>query len=247
MAYWLGMLFADGNVFVSKARMRTSYRTSLSLKCSDYQHVLEFKNALQSSYAISLIKKDPPGQSCRTQHAVYSDTIGMDLIDLGCVPQKSLILDWPSRLPDQHAHHFIRGYFDGDGCGCYNSSRRNIDVQFAGSLKFIPKLQSYIKTHVLYSSRFSGSVGKISGGNCLLLAYGGNATPMKVLDWMYTGSESSTRLNRKYQYYLEWKKVMHLRSIPRDFKMREYLDSIERKELSTCKQNHICPHNKITV
>ena len=37
-----------------------------------------------------------------------------DLINLGCVPNKSLILT-PPNLKDKFVSHFIRGYFDGDG------------------------------------------------------------------------------------------------------------------------------------
>ena len=43
-----------------------------------------------------------------------------DLINLGCVPKKSLIL-LPPKLKDELISHFIRGYFDGDGSiGKYN-------------------------------------------------------------------------------------------------------------------------------
>lgn len=37
-----------------------------------------------------------------------------DLCNNGCVPKKSLILKFP-KLRDDLIHHFIRGYFDGDG------------------------------------------------------------------------------------------------------------------------------------
>ena len=37
-----------------------------------------------------------------------------DLINLGCIPNKSLIL-LPPKLKDEFISHFIRGYFDGDG------------------------------------------------------------------------------------------------------------------------------------
>lgn len=41
-----------------------------------------------------------------------------DLIRLGCVPNKSLILKFPSEnifSNPELIRHFIRGYFDGDG------------------------------------------------------------------------------------------------------------------------------------
>lgn len=41
-----------------------------------------------------------------------------DLIKLGAPKNKSLILTFPSFdiVPEHLIHHFIRGYFDGDGC-----------------------------------------------------------------------------------------------------------------------------------
>lgn len=41
-----------------------------------------------------------------------------DLIKQGCVPNKSLILTFPNKyhVPKNLINHFIRGYFDGDGC-----------------------------------------------------------------------------------------------------------------------------------
>ncbi len=38
-----------------------------------------------------------------------------DLCKHGCVPNKSLILEFPKTVPSDLIHHFIRGYFDGDG------------------------------------------------------------------------------------------------------------------------------------
>lgn len=41
-----------------------------------------------------------------------------DLINLGCIPRKTLVLKFPneSTVPKQLIKHFIRGYMDGDGC-----------------------------------------------------------------------------------------------------------------------------------
>jgi hypothetical protein len=38
-----------------------------------------------------------------------------DLILLGCTANKSLTLKFPDKVPSELLHHFIRGYFDGDG------------------------------------------------------------------------------------------------------------------------------------
>lgn len=50
-------------------------------------------------------------QSLRSQKTVD------DLKQLGCIERKSLILKFPTeeQVPFDLLHHFIRGYFDGDG------------------------------------------------------------------------------------------------------------------------------------
>jgi hypothetical protein len=39
-----------------------------------------------------------------------------DLTRLGAVKNKSLILEFPQFITPKLLSHFIRGYFDGDGC-----------------------------------------------------------------------------------------------------------------------------------
>ena len=245
MAYWLGMLFADGNVFPLYSKSSQTYKISLGLKCSDYHHVLKFKSAVQSSYPLGFFR--PTGfasQFCCARHQIHSEAMGSDLIALGCVPEKSLVLDWPTHLPDQYSRHFLRGYFDGDGCICYNISSRTITVKFCGSYQFIPKVQAYIKTNVISASRFNGYVQSNRSGTCYSLFYGGTTTPTAILDWLYQDSDVSTRLERKYQYNLKWKEVMDLRIDARDFEMKTYFQSDDHKILLQCKQCDICPRNK---
>ena len=240
MSYWLGLLFADGNVGQIRQKSKRSYRVQLSLKCSDHHHIIRFKEALHSTYCTSLFKNGPSGY-CRSLHVICNDELALDLISLGCVPRKSLTLDWPDTLPAQYANHFVRGYFDGDGSICYDSKRCDHSIQIAGSKTFIPKLQSYIKENVLQSCKFNGSVGELSSGSCSRLQYGGNATPLKVLDWMYMESAEATRLDRKYMQYQKWTDISYLKRKHKRGEMRQFLESESWKDCALCKQSHLCP------
>eukprot|EP01084_Bolivina_argentea_P072460 131570_1 len=102
MAYWLGFLFADGCVW----KRGSNYSITLALKCTDHSHIEKYKNALQSSYKLGLWKTNNP--CCLATHCMSDSVLAMDLIKLGCVPRKSLILDWPNDIPDQYVHHFVR-------------------------------------------------------------------------------------------------------------------------------------------
>jgi intein/homing endonuclease len=38
------------------------------------------------------------------------------LVKHGCAEKKSLVLQFPTNISSELISHFIRGYFDGDGC-----------------------------------------------------------------------------------------------------------------------------------
>lgn len=106
-AYWLGFLYADGYVSTKHDKF------SLSISVKDRLHLEKLRDSLCP---------DKPIEEQHSQNAVrftvISKRITGDLIMKGCVPQKSLILQPPPEgsIPDELIRHFIRGYFDGDGC-----------------------------------------------------------------------------------------------------------------------------------
>eukprot|EP01083_Nonionella_stella_P091620 256217_1 len=55
MAYWLGFLFADGNVYKS-SNSNHSHTVGLGLKCTDHSHVEKYQHALQSTYHLGLYR-----------------------------------------------------------------------------------------------------------------------------------------------------------------------------------------------
>lgn len=237
MAYWLGFLFADGCVHDSKGQV------AIELRCTDHDQVQKFKTAMGSTYKLGLYKTSR-GHFCKAQHYIYSHQMVSDLIALGCVPRKSLVLDWPKNMPDKYAHHFVRGYFDGDGCIRYDKKCKSIVVHFTGCHLIINCLQIYIKTNVLQHSQFNGSVGgigKMANNAVKRLTYAGTRTPIQVLDWMYKGSESMTRLERKYIYYQQLSKVICFDTSSRDSMMQNFLQSDRWKNYYECHHHVRCP------
>lgn len=59
-----------------------------------------------------------------------------DLISHGCVPNKSLILK-PPKIDNELINHFIRGYFDGDGCVSFNSKTKVYAVCILGTKEIL--------------------------------------------------------------------------------------------------------------
>lgn len=146
-AYWLGVLFADGNV--SKKIETQSGLIILSSKDTEW---------------IELFKQDInyTGKIYEETHNVFHKTISKvkissdpmfsDLINLGCVPAKSLIIRIPA-ISENLIRHFIRGYFDGDGTvGVYkNSSKENTKTLrsgfCSGSKEFLEAIMCFLPTN----------------------------------------------------------------------------------------------------
>jgi hypothetical protein len=113
-AYWLGLLFADGYVRKRKqfnGKHKQGGTVGISLKNGDEYLLEKLIIDLGSTYKLTKQIKD---EFLSYKLEVNSSKMADDLINLGCIPNKSLILMSPN-LKDKFIPHFIRGYFDGDG------------------------------------------------------------------------------------------------------------------------------------
>ena len=135
-AYWLGFFMADGYVDEVKGEL------SLCLQYSDKEHVDKFIQFLGSNK--TGYYKDNNG------HDAYRVDIGSrkltnNLKALGCCQAKTFILKFPSyqKVPKRLMKHFIRGYFDGDGCACLSNKTLRFSIVSA-SKQFIYRWQDFL-------------------------------------------------------------------------------------------------------
>ena len=119
-AYWLGFIAADGCIYKMS---KTAYRFQINLKADDINHLIAFNNEIESDYDI-ITKAVGKSEACQLK--IASKEFTEHLIALGITPRKSLTIQMPE-LRDDLYKHFIRGYFDGDGCITY-SKRANKDT-----------------------------------------------------------------------------------------------------------------------
>lgn len=108
-AYFLGLLFADGNVSSS------SFKINIYLQEVDGYLIQKFKKALGYTGPIGKRLAKSTNHSDQIYIQINSKKIKEDLGKLGCVPRKATILRFP-KLPKKYFWDFFRGYFDGDGC-----------------------------------------------------------------------------------------------------------------------------------
>lgn len=119
-AYMLGFIYADGCVIApsnynNKPR---AGRLSISIQISDEYIIDRLSNDLRGKpgvvrYTPSQIKNSEQKQKILN---VSSAQIYSDLVKLGCYPNKTKVGMLFPNLEDKLIPHFIRGFFDGDGC-----------------------------------------------------------------------------------------------------------------------------------
>lgn len=109
MAYVLGFFAADGNMCVHGNGGQYIEFTSC-----DRDILEKIRKLLVSNHKISSRKGRGDNQSKSFRIQIGSKEIFSDLLKLGMVPAKSLILKFPY-IPNEYIGDFVRGYFDGDG------------------------------------------------------------------------------------------------------------------------------------
>ena len=144
-AYWLGFLYADGYVINQKRNGKSENCVGLTLSIKDKNHVQKFLNSLQSDSPVALYKTNYKDYMCAKSY-ITNQKLVQDLCKCGCVPNKSLILTFPTFdiVPQHLLRHFIRGYFDGDGCVSINKESCSVIINFLGTKEFLSKLQDIL-------------------------------------------------------------------------------------------------------
>lgn len=198
-AYWLGFIFADGNVS-DYTKGTHKYCLEITLKSSDKSHLIKFKEAIGYSGDIS-DRVQGNYKSCRISFS--SKELILDLIEHGCTPRKSLTLEFPSSVPDCYMRHFIRGYFDGDGSvNCYHaegSTRPKINISILGTNMFLSDLQEFLYNvlgltkNKIYSNKTKGEAMEYK-----------KAWKQAVIFLHYIYDDSTIYLDRKYNFFKDY-------------------------------------------
>jgi len=132
-AYWLGFLYADGNV------SSTINNVELSLSAVDADHLEKYRKFLKNESPVKISAVTCNGKNfLRCRLAVTNKHFKEQLVSLGCIPNKSLNLKFPKDIfkYDDLKYHFIRGYVDGDGCISFTPSGR-LHLQIIGTKEFL--------------------------------------------------------------------------------------------------------------
>ena len=187
-AYWLGFLYADGSVGSKEDKIE------LGLAEKDLKHIEKFRDFMNITNKISYREKT---KSYRM--SFRSAKCKQDLIDKGCIPKKSLILDFPNKnqVPKHLIRHFIRGYFDGDGW--FTNTEKCFQVGIIGTENFISGFLEKVKG-LINTNNTIFEVHRENGAKRYV--FGSYNDVSNFLNWIY--KDSNIFLDRKYNQYLDF-------------------------------------------
>ena len=187
-AYWLGFIAADGCIGTNRNTIR------VDLKVADKNHLEKLRTSISGNQPIV---EAHGGASAYID--MNSKGMVEDLLQYGLTPNKSLTLNINFDLiPEPLIHHFIRGYFDGDGSINYYTRAPywydEWELSFVSTQAVLLKFQEYFnKPHKLFTC-----------GKNFRFCYKSKQDIKEVLEYMY--QDASIYLDRKYQKVLEFLK-----------------------------------------
>lgn len=205
-AYILGFLYADGYNGVDRNIV------SINLQERDKELLDKIKIELDSNNQLTYLDyshyNDGVNMNAQNQYklTLHSAILCKALNDLGCTQRKSLTLQFPCNLRKDLYSHFIRGYFDGDGCiGRYkrnDGKGYNYEFQLMSTCDFLSFVQKCIIQDVGVQGGGIHSTSSYDNGITKSLRICGKQQVKKVMDWLYNDAE--IYLEREYNRYIEY-------------------------------------------
>lgn len=182
-AYWLGFLWADGNVYGS--------RITVNLARKDMHHLRSLASDLQTDAPVELYTSHSAFGKRKCRLRVSSTQLASDLARLNVVPNKSCASVRP-RVPRRSIWHFIRGLFDGDGSVGKSHTNNGLQVRICGTKATCSWLRDTLHF---------GNVYKDNGKELFVWAVSSNHDVSIVGNKMY--ADAKQLLHRKFLRFQE--------------------------------------------
>lgn len=188
-AYFLGLIYADGCIH------RNSLR--LSLKKEDGYIIYELAKQLNAELCVKEVKSGYDTDMMSL--TVFRKKLVNDLKRKGINYNKTFDLKFSDEniVPKHLQHHFVRGFFDGDGTIGFNKANKNYYVGFIGTKEMLSKIleihKSFGYNSKLYKNRKSNKIYEVH--------FGGIFATQKWFEYMYKNAH--IYLKRKFQRFVE--------------------------------------------
>lgn len=195
-AYWLGFIYADGYIATIKEKGKKEYNFELSLCLQDKSHLDKFNKFMEHEDE-NHVKVD----SYRARWIISNKHLWETLNSYGCTPRKSLTLKFPDKSifkSKDLIRHFIRGYFDGDGCISHiDKTQEKPLISLLGTKEILEPIQKMI-----FSDNVKLTLNDKNNSMTLVMS----RSCVKAIFLLYIlYYKSSIYLDRKYQKFLFYK------------------------------------------
>lgn len=210
-AYFLGLFAADGCNYITGSNCRCY----ISLHEKDKYILNILNNEIFPNKDRSLIYRKSYGNSSpQYKFETFDKQISQDLIKHKITPRKSLTLEFPSTIPVKFIHHFIRGYFDGDGyIGTEGKSGRELKkyrVTILSTKQFLLSITKNLPSYIKWKIH--------KRGNIYNLCIRGNNQVINFCKFIY--KNATIYLHRKYEKFLDLEKILKKRTLSTSSKYR---------------------------
>lgn len=197
-AYILGFIFADGCIV--ECKYTNVLRIVLAEK--DYLHLEKIRDIVAPTYNINTSDSCKKHFNCQTAFifSVGNNKICSDLMTHGCTPRKSLTLTFPTTVPDNLIHHFIRGYFDGDGCVCTWNKKTYFSL--LGTYEFLKSIQNIFERFLNVNKN---SILVYPRSKAHTIYYGAKKDIRSIREYFY--HDATIYLQRKYDSFFKNEKI----------------------------------------
>lgn len=141
-AYWLGFIYADGNVACTGGGNTKTNRLTINISHKDVELLEAFCEdiGLDSSNIVTYEPKGTYSNSLMSRIYLNSIKLCADLEQLGVYPNKTGTLSSFPNIPSEMIPHFLRGFFDGDG---WIETNNNV-LGFVSDELFIEQIDFYL-------------------------------------------------------------------------------------------------------
>lgn len=195
-AYWLGFIMADGCICKTESKGKYN-RLCFNLKSSDKCLLDQLQMDLQSDYPIKIknnVNKKLDFECTICELRISSAYLVNSLITHSVIPNKTGHELIPESVPKDLIKHFIRGFYDGDGC---LSSTKKLSIGSASNLILDQINQCIndelnIQFHIYERTEYSMPFFLIDSNH-----YANNKI---FLEWLY--EDATIYLDRKYKKYI---------------------------------------------
>lgn len=215
-AYWLGFMYADG--YASSRKYGKCVGLTLSSK--DKKHLMKFVECLHSNIPIhDYISSTTYGNAKYSKVVLCSDTMYRNAVKQGIVEHKTNILT-PPIISKKFIPHFIRGYFDGDGCLTsfmkkHHPNRPGKHCEYAVKILGTKPLLDFIKDFIEDNkiAKINQYYRRKEEQIVLSLELSGNNQVKNFLDLIY--EKATVYLDRKYERYQNLCNLINSRVTPK--------------------------------